>query len=74
MLGVPSPPAFADPSTVGDKIVNGVNYASAAGGILDESGRHYVRTLITHLSRCIISRYNIWMTCNIHYCDAGRSV
>ncbi|XP_030461700.2 GDSL esterase/lipase At1g71250 isoform X1 [Syzygium oleosum] len=41
MLGLPSPPAYADPSTTGAKIVGGVNYASAAGGILDETGRHY---------------------------------
>lgn len=42
MLGLPSPPAYADPSTTGAKIVGGVNYASAAGGILDETGLHYV--------------------------------
>lgn len=42
MLGVPSPPAYANPSTRGTAILNGVNYASAAGGILDETGRHYV--------------------------------
>jgi len=41
-LGIPSPPPFADPSTNGSRILNGVNYASAAGGILDESGRNYV--------------------------------
>ncbi|KAE9593507.1 hypothetical protein Lal_00029044 [Lupinus albus] len=41
MLGVPSPPPFADPATVGARILNGVNYASATSGILDESGRHY---------------------------------
>ncbi|XP_027356515.1 GDSL esterase/lipase At1g71250 [Abrus precatorius] len=41
MLGVPSPPPFADPSTVGSRVLNGVNYASASAGILDESGRHY---------------------------------
>ncbi|KAI4331978.1 hypothetical protein L6164_016921 [Bauhinia variegata] len=41
MLSVPSPPAFANPSTTGTNILNGVNYGSAAGGILDESGRHY---------------------------------
>ncbi|XP_061359404.1 GDSL esterase/lipase At1g71250-like [Gastrolobium bilobum] len=41
LLGVPSPPPFADPSTVGRTILNGVNYASAAAGILDESGRTY---------------------------------
>ncbi|XP_047172597.1 GDSL esterase/lipase At1g71250 [Vigna umbellata] len=41
MLGVPSPPPFADPSTTGSRILNGVNYASGASGILDESGRNY---------------------------------
>jgi len=42
MFGVPSPPPYADPSTTGARILNGVNYASAAAGILDESGRNYV--------------------------------
>ncbi|CAL5191631.1 unnamed protein product [Lathyrus oleraceus] len=41
MMGVPSPPPFLDPSTTGSRILNGVNYASASGGILEESGRHY---------------------------------
>ncbi|TKY68038.1 GDSL esterase/lipase [Spatholobus suberectus] len=41
MLGVPSPPPFVDPSTAGARILYGVNYASAASGILDDSGRHY---------------------------------
>lgn len=42
MLGLPYPPAFADPNTNGPRILGGVNYASAAAGILDESGQHYV--------------------------------
>ncbi|KAJ4822422.1 hypothetical protein Tsubulata_048179 [Turnera subulata] len=41
MLGVPYPPAFANPSTAGSRLLGGVNYASAAAGILDESGQHY---------------------------------
>ncbi|KAI8526500.1 hypothetical protein RHMOL_Rhmol12G0001600 [Rhododendron molle] len=40
-LGTPSPPPFADPATTGARILGGVNYASAAAGILDETGRHY---------------------------------
>ncbi|XP_051124390.1 GDSL esterase/lipase At1g71250 [Andrographis paniculata] len=40
-LGLPAPPAFADPSTTGPRILGGVNYASAAAGILDETGQHY---------------------------------
>ncbi|KAJ4950964.1 hypothetical protein NE237_027796 [Protea cynaroides] len=39
-LGFPLLPAFADPSTVGRKVRNGVNYGSAAGGILDISGQY----------------------------------
>nr|XP_004250819.1 GDSL esterase/lipase At1g71250 [Solanum lycopersicum] len=42
LLGVPSPPPFANPSTRGERILGGVNYASAAGGILDETGKHYM--------------------------------
>ncbi|XP_028796823.1 GDSL esterase/lipase At1g71250-like [Neltuma alba] len=41
MLGVPPAPAYADPTTRGTRILNGVNYASASCGILDETGRHY---------------------------------
>ncbi|XP_038716849.1 GDSL esterase/lipase At1g71250 [Tripterygium wilfordii] len=41
LLGVPYPPAFADPTTRGIKLLGGVNYASAAAGILDETGQHY---------------------------------
>ncbi|KAF9587124.1 hypothetical protein IFM89_039641, partial [Coptis chinensis] len=40
-LGLPFLPAYADPNTVGIRIRSGVNYASAAAGILDETGRHY---------------------------------
>ncbi|KAI3777355.1 hypothetical protein L1987_47155 [Smallanthus sonchifolius] len=40
-LGIPAPPQFSDPTTAGNRILGGVNYASAAGGILDESGQHY---------------------------------
>ncbi|KAI3758752.1 hypothetical protein L6452_06324 [Arctium lappa] len=40
-LGIPAPPPFSDPGTAGNRLLGGVNYASAAGGILDESGQHY---------------------------------
>ncbi|GAB2271634.1 hypothetical protein Dimus_006464 [Dionaea muscipula] len=32
---------FIDPTTVGAKLLKGVNYASAAAGILDDTGRHW---------------------------------
>ncbi|XP_042494406.1 GDSL esterase/lipase At1g71250-like isoform X1 [Macadamia integrifolia] len=41
MLGLPYIPAYADPTTAGAKILGGVNYASAAAGILEETGQHY---------------------------------
>ncbi|CAI0556072.1 unnamed protein product [Linum tenue] len=41
LLGLPYPPAFADPNTAGARLLGGVNYASAAAGILDETGQHY---------------------------------
>ncbi|XP_052190728.1 GDSL esterase/lipase At1g71250 [Diospyros lotus] len=40
-LGLASPPPFADPNTSGTKLLGGVNYASAAAGILDETGQHF---------------------------------
>ncbi|XP_065869484.1 GDSL esterase/lipase At1g71250 [Euphorbia lathyris] len=40
-LGVAYPVAFSDPNTSVARILGGVNYASAAAGILDESGQHY---------------------------------
>ncbi|CAM8891030.1 unnamed protein product [Rhodiola kirilowii] len=41
LLSVPSPLPYADPRTVGASVLGGVNYASAAAGILEDSGRHY---------------------------------
>ncbi|CAN1841972.1 GDSL esterase/lipase At1g71250 [Linum perenne] len=49
LVGVGYPPAFADPTAVGSRILGGVNYASAAAGILDESGQHYVLNFETTL-------------------------
>ncbi|WCJ36676.1 GDSL esterase/lipase At1g71250 [Euphorbia peplus] len=41
MLGVAYPIAYSDPNATGARLVGGVNYASAAAGILDETGQHY---------------------------------
>ncbi|GLJ54165.1 hypothetical protein SUGI_1160760 [Cryptomeria japonica] len=40
-LGLPFVPAYLAPSTKGKKVMEGVNYASAAAGILDDTGRNY---------------------------------
>lgn len=36
------PPPYLAPTTCGSVVLDGVNYASGAGGILDESGANYV--------------------------------
>ncbi|KAF7129900.1 hypothetical protein RHSIM_Rhsim10G0132600 [Rhododendron simsii] len=40
LIGIPNLPAFANPSATGINILRGVNYASAAAGILDETGQN----------------------------------
>jgi len=44
-LGIDPPPAYFDYLTFNLNIQKGVNFASGAGGILDESGYNYVCTL-----------------------------
>ncbi|KAI4320127.1 hypothetical protein MLD38_033638 [Melastoma candidum] len=41
MMGTPAPPSYADPTTTGARLLGGSNYATAAAGILDETGQHY---------------------------------
>jgi hypothetical protein len=47
-LGLPLIPAYSEAS--GDQVLNGVNYASAAAGILDITGRNFV-SMSTHTCR-----------------------
>ncbi|KAL3565507.1 hypothetical protein D5086_033553 [Populus alba] len=42
-LGLPLIPAYSEAS--GDQVLNGVNYASAAAGILDSTGRNFVERI-----------------------------
>nr|XP_024394142.1 GDSL esterase/lipase At5g37690-like [Physcomitrium patens]PNR40948.1 hypothetical protein PHYPA_018351 [Physcomitrium patens] len=44
-LGVPIPKEYLNPTTRGSVILNGVNYASGAGGILDSTGSNYIQRL-----------------------------
>lgn len=44
LLGLPLIPAYSEAS--GEQLLHGVNYASAAAGILDITGRNFVRLLI----------------------------
>ncbi|XVE60831.1 hypothetical protein DITRI_Ditri05aG0158200 [Diplodiscus trichospermus] len=52
MLEIPSfIPTFSDPSTKGSKVINGVNFASAASGILDDTG--FLARQVTSLNQQI---------------------
>ncbi|RZS05324.1 hypothetical protein BHM03_00035819 [Ensete ventricosum] len=48
LLGLPLIPPFNNPKTTGSHILQGVNFASAASGILDDTGRLYVGDPNTH--------------------------
>lgn len=61
LLGLAAPPPFADPNTRASRILGGVNYASAAAGILDESGQHYVTCSI-----CLCVRVRACMLLSLH--------
>ncbi|ERN05769.1 hypothetical protein AMTR_s00006p00253020 [Amborella trichopoda] len=41
LLGLPLIPAYLSPLSKGPAILKGLNYASAAAGILDQTGRHF---------------------------------
>ncbi|KAL7602810.1 GDSL esterase/lipase At1g71691 [Lactuca sativa] len=45
LLGLPLIPSYSQASSSGDQMVNGVNFASAAAGILDITGRNFVDRL-----------------------------
>lgn len=47
LLGLPLIPAYSEAS--GEEVLHGVNYASAAAGILDNTGGNFVSASIDHL-------------------------
>ncbi|KAH9726079.1 GDSL esterase/lipase [Citrus sinensis] len=70
IMGLPYPLAFADPNTNGARLLGGVDYASAAAGILDETGQHYGQSfyynpsqyanlLLNHYARQLLALYSV---------------
>ena len=51
-LGLPLVPIYADNSTQGAKLLKGVNFASAASGIMGYSGLNFVRVLTISIYEC----------------------
>lgn len=45
-MGAPIPQPYLAPTTRGSVLLNGVNYASGAGGILDSTGYNYVSQIL----------------------------
>ena len=53
-LGVPIPQPYLNPLAHGSVLLNSVNYASGAGGILDSTGSNYVSKRIKCSSQSVI--------------------
>ncbi|KAJ8430824.1 hypothetical protein Cgig2_034151 [Carnegiea gigantea] len=51
--GLPLIPPYLSLTSTGRNILRGVNYASAAAGILDETGRHYIKLGLHYDSVCL---------------------
>lgn len=64
-----TPPCMA-PTTVGSVILQGVNYASGAGGILDETGKFFVS--VPFCFPFVLQEVNI--IANIVYCQKSSMV
>jgi predicted double-glycine peptidase len=72
-MGLPYLPAFASTFTsVGINVVNGVNYASAGAGILDETGLQLVMSSIVHTSYNVSQHFFCPLLTQLH--DTGGSV
>lgn len=64
LLGLPLIPAFSQVSNSRDQMARGVNFASAASGILDITGRNFVSILLDwFLFMCICRRLVIVSPC-----------
>lgn len=48
LLGLPLIPAYSQASNSADQMLHGVNFASAAAGILDITGRNFVSFQISN--------------------------
>lgn len=52
-------PPYLDPNTVGDKVLKGVNYASSGSGILNDTGKVWVRFHLTNLTILFVFENNV---------------
>ncbi|RAL40388.1 hypothetical protein DM860_006458 [Cuscuta australis] len=71
LLELPVLPAYADPSATGKNVLKGINYASAAAGILNETGRTFVLTSIFSVIHSLFCNIFCFLICFIHACMQG---
>lgn len=50
LLGLPLIPAYSQASNSADQMLHGVNFASAAAGILDNTGRNFVTLFLFYFN------------------------
>ncbi|KAG0586587.1 hypothetical protein KC19_2G101900 [Ceratodon purpureus] len=63
-LGAPIPQPYLNPTTRGSVLLNGVSYASGAGGILDSTGSNYIQRLsfntqLTYFQKNVVEINNL---------------
>lgn len=60
-LGAKSfPPPYLAPNTQSDALNKGINYASGASGILDETGHLFVSTLLARIGNLLRIKMTIY--------------
>ena len=60
MIKLPFPPPYLNPNTTGKAILQGVNFASGAGGYLRSSGFNFVNaSLFDHISANLLILMNV---------------
>lgn len=73
-MGLPYAPPFTDPLTSGPRMLQGINYASGAAGILDDTGKQYVKMF--YFVKCFIlfHGYSLLTSYNLVIVSDGSNI
>lgn len=72
LLGLPLIPAYSQASNSGDQMVHGVNFASAASGILDITGRNFVSFFRRYQWRLYMGLFLICLLVRLSYISRNK--